>query len=51
MEFDKELAIDVIDAVEVWFTTKFGTYTENDTVKIKDIFKILNEIKELISEG
>lgn len=32
--------------IKLGLAVRFGTYTENDTVKIKDVFKFIDEIAE-----
>lgn len=46
-----EIKADTIRKMQTMFAVHFGTYTENDTVKIKDVFRLLDQIaKEMIEE-
>ena len=48
----KELAIsDTVKEIQTRFAVHFGTYTENDTVKIKDVFGLIDQIAKEILEG
>lgn len=50
MGLDKELIIQTIDAIELFFAVHFGTYRPDDTVKIAEVFDVLKEIKERVEE-
>lgn len=41
---------EVLQKVELWFSTRFGTYTKDDTVKVTEVFDILKEITERLTE-
>ena len=41
-----------VQKVKLMFEVHFGTYTENDTVKIKDVFKLIDQIaKEMLDDN
>lgn len=40
-----------IKKMELMLAVHFGTYTEDDTVKIKDVFKLIDQIAKEMSEG
>ena len=47
----KAIQIDTLCEAGLTFSTRFGTYTGDDTVRIKDVFSILNEMIEELTEG
>lgn len=49
-EREKNLSIATLEAVELWFSIRFGTYTKDDTVKITEVFDILKDITERLRE-
>ena len=40
-----------LNNVEMLFSTHFGTYTKDDTIKITEVFDILKDINEQLTEG
>lgn len=50
MKCDNEVVIDTLTIVELCFAVHFGTYTKDATVKITEVFDVLKEIKERLSE-
>jgi hypothetical protein len=47
----KAIRKDTLCDVEQSFSCRFGTYTKDDTVKITEVFDILKEITERLTEG
>lgn len=50
-EFDRNLVADTVRKMEYMFMAHFGTYTDKDVVKVKDVFKLLSKYAEEILEG
>ncbi len=50
--FKSVLKADTVRKVQDSFALHFGTYTDTDTVKVVDVFKLLTQIeKEVLEEG
>ena len=41
---------DTLQKMELEFSTHFGTYKKDDTVKITEVFELLRKIKEALTE-
>lgn len=41
----------LLETIKLWFSTRFGTYTKDDTIKVTEVFDILKEITERLTEG
>ena len=50
MKYDTTYNEGILEFVKLLFSTRFGTYTEHDTVKIKEVFDLLNDIKGILAE-
>lgn len=52
LDAEKEMAkADTLRDIETKFAIHFGTYTNDATIKVSDVFKLLSEFKEEIMEG
>lgn len=45
-----ELIIFTLDTIRDYFAAHFGTYRPEDTVKITEVFEVINEFKERFTE-
>lgn len=50
MEYNTIYNEAILEYVKLLFSMRFGTYTEHDTVKITEVFNLLNEIEEILTE-
>ena len=52
LDAEKEMArADTLSDLQTRFAMHFGTYTREDTIKVSDVFKLLERFKEEIMEG
>lgn len=52
LDSEKEMAkADTLSDIQTRFAMHFGTYTREDTIKVSDVFKLLERFKEEIMEG
>ena len=48
---DNSVKAETLSDLQTRFAMHFGTYTEKDTIKVNDVFKLLSKFKEEILEG
>lgn len=52
LDSEKEMAkADTLSDLQTRFAMHFGTYTREDTIKVSDVFKLLERFTEEILEG
>ena len=42
----EEVKADTVEKIKLMFAMRFGTYTDDDTVKIKDVFRLMDKFAE-----
>lgn len=51
MELEKQVKADTVKEIQTKVAMHFGTYTDEDTVKVVDVFKLLSQIEKEVLEG